>query len=578
MGRKRKYEGTNEKERVIARVKACREKKKLNNISKATSLLRIERAQKKIEGRRGYQRIQEKEITCNEVMYLTKKNDTDEYVIFLRGYDPVANATSATIKDSLSLSDGMVEFKKITSEDRDNFWFSFDSTRDSVRAFIKAYQNGKEKELLWGNKFYSFRFIAMLNEVAEDEGGGDLRKIKKNVNPNTLLGRHCIRREIVSFLPTLVFTRGQTKEETKRIVENSIVSIVEKMLEKNNQGVRFKSCKQKIGLFRDILKVLCEFPRVYDVIDPDKMLKVIDDSIIQILDSYRKKKHKSQESGLTDSDNNPYIPIKYLKKILDYAWETSTSLYYFIILSLSVGAREEEMRRLINNPGEYILDDGALDYCNQKRRKNISDFLVQKTVGKIDITTLTNPRLAIVSRMILLYEKPNPSPSRFFKDKKNGFRSNIELNDYHERCLRTTCATMLAYCTKLNNQGRSSFSDVQVRLGHADSSMAIRVYAKKIPSDRSPTSYLGIKPSTVIGDIDLTAHSTLWDTWLLKDYLKRKEECFESKKVGEVELLQFYNDLIKETEFFNRYADEDEANLPSEDNFQWIAGLRKKTA
>lgn len=578
MGRKRKYLGGSEKERSNERVKAFREKRKLQNTSKANAIARIESAQKKQEGRRGLLRVNSKEISCNEVLYLTKRNNTEEHILFLRSFDPLTKITSVTFKENLTLNQGLEKLGKITSQERENFWFSFCSLREDARAFVEAYSEERENKLIWGNKIFSFGFMCMLNEVLEEEGKGEFRKLKKTINIQSVFDRRCVRREIASYFNATIFKNGQSKEEIKKLLEVMMVNIIENMLQRNKKDLRKNSCKEKINMLRDVIKVLEEFPRVYDTLSPEKMLAAIDNAKFQILESYKKKKHSSDEFGLTENDHNPFIPIAQLKQILDLAWESSTDLYYFIILTLTVGGREDEMRRLINNPAEYLLADGTLDYNNSKRRKSISDYLIQKTVDTVDVTTLTNPLVSIVGRMILLYEKPRAHPTKFFRNKKKGFRSNSELRDYHERTLRTTCATFLAYCSKLTGQGRALFSDVSLRLAHSDASMAIRVYAKKFPSSQSPINYFETRPSLKIGTVDIAAHSTLWDTWLLKDFLKRKEEYFRNKKAQETEIDEFYSRLMKESAFYNQRAGVDESIVGDDDEFRWLARNLKKAA
>ncbi len=565
MGRKRKYEGLDEKERTRARVKACRDRQKLKGVEVDVAIGKISRAQSRFEGRKKFERKDYKQLSCNEIVYLCKRVESNMYAIFLRSYDPTSEKTSVTFKDKLQQSEATQEYNNVIGDTRKPFWFGFYSMRAKVVEFLKAYSDGKEKDLLWGNEYYSFRFIAMLNEVVEVQGEGELRKLKKNVAESTESGRHLGRRELVSFFPDLVFKKGQNREEVKKIIESSISLIIEKTLAMNRNSVKLASCKKKVDLFQDVLKIMLEFPRVYDEFFPEKMVSVISESKIKILDSFKKK--RNVEIGLADSDNNPFIPLDHLKIILDEAWRTSSSLYYFIVLTLSVGGREEEMRRLVAHPKSFVLSDGTLDYNNSRRRKNIVEYLIQKTADR-DISGLTNPRLSIISRMILFYENPMPVPTLFFRDKKKGFRSNPELVDYHERCLRTTCATMLAYCTKLRGYGKSIYSDVQVRLGHSDLSMAMKIYAKKLPSDSSPIKYFSIAPSTIVGKVDITANSNLWDTWLLKDYLSRKKTCFTSENT---ELLkQFNSNLLKEAKFFNDHMDEDPEVDNTKDDLDWM--------
>jgi hypothetical protein len=564
MARKRIYEGNTEQERTRLRVKAHRQKKKLGAVKKEDVLSKIEKRQNKYDSENKLERIKSKEITCTEILFVCKRKDSNEYVLILRSYDLVVKRTSATMRFNLSIEVALAEFESVTAQNRENYWFSFGESRERASSFIRAYINKNENDFVWGNEFYSFRFLAMLTEVLEMEGTGPYREFKRNITIETMKNRQSARRLLVSYLPDLVFDKKQSKEDMVDKLKSCINHIIIQTLNENNKDVKMSGCRLKIIMFQEILETTLGFLRVYDCIHPEMVRGTFEKSAESILESY--KKTRDCELGILDDDNNPYIPPIHLKEILDTAWKTNRSLYYAVALSLSVGGREEEMRRLVQSPNNYILADGTLDYNNTNRRKNIREYLVQKTANN-NITDLTNPRLSIVSRMILLHEKPIFAPTKFFIDQKKGFRSKPELQKYHERCLRTTCATMIAFCSRIKGPWRSDHSEVQVRLAHSTIETSLNVYAKKIPKDISPIKYFDINPDIKLMGESITEHSNLWDVWLLRDYLGRKGQCFKNQQ----DIAIFNSRLLSEARFYNDHMNQNVSEKKEDSTLDWMS-------
>lgn len=483
------------------RTKRSRDLKRLNGIPPETAEVKITNAQRRWETYKKYKTLKSGMLSLNEKIFLCQKYQTNEYAIIIRSFDPVTSSTSSKVKKDLLEDDAQKEYNEIINENkRGPYWVSFDYYREQAYKFIADYESGKKD--FWGNQHLTLGFLAMLNEIHEDEGLGEIDPPAKNITPSARKRRRNIRRQLVSFLSDFTLDKKIPIDEIEELIKKIMKMIAHKSLKEHGKNIRISTYRMKVEILRDIFEVMSEFRRVYPKEIQNEILITIKKNTSSIIESYKKKKHSNAEDlGFTKGDNNPYIPLPELKIILDLAWNKSACLYYFIVLNLTVGLREDEMRRLINNP-RYILSNGTLDYNNSAGIDDVSQWLIQKTDESVDITKLTNPMLSIVARMILNYEKPSPYPDDFFEKRKGKFRMMMpELEKYHERCLRTTCATMLAYCSKLKGFGASSYLEIAERLAHVDTSTATTTYAPRVPKSISPAKYFNTNPHTLTEEV-----------------------------------------------------------------------------
>jgi hypothetical protein len=174
--------------------------------------------------------------------------------------------------------------------------------------------------------------------------------------------------------------------------------------------------------------------------------------------------------------------------------------------------------------------------------------LITKTKNKTDLKKLPNPRLSIVSQLILKNFKCEIRDDFFTSRNAKGLHYRYEsMNEYSFRCFRTTAATFLAYCDVINDgTGRCSLRVVQNRLAHKNIFMTLNVYAENAPSGVHPYHYFDWNGDFHLGKENITRTSTLWDSWLLQDFIKRHQAIMlptEFKKLKEV-LLKISSEYI----------------------------------
>ena len=243
-----------------------------------------------------------------------------------------------------------------------------------------------------------------------------------------------------------------------------------------------------------------------------------------------------KEGKINKPGHHKYMPMRSIKAFLDVAWEKGPkTIYPLIVLNLSTGSRPEELIRLMEHRTKYLdkSSKSLLYKWSEKLPKGVP-ILVTKTPPK------TNPGTSVVTRVILQEEKlfsPSQVPFGFFK--KNGECRAIKNADYHRRNIRTTCATMLAYCDGAKTY-RSTMRMVQDRLAHVDLSMAIKIYAKDGPdSSLDPEVYMNfskLKMKHKGKIVDISEGSNLWDLFLLSDVLQRFALQGSNRKSGLNEL------------------------------------------
>jgi hypothetical protein len=230
---------------------------------------------------------------------------------------------------------------------------------------------------------------------------------------------------------------------------------------------------------------------------------------------------KTKNKELRRKKRHEYIPIKLLPKLFDLAIQEGDSLYSYIVLGLSTCLRPTELKRLVARSRFYYLE-GTLNY------KGIGipdddDLLVIKTMDHVDVRSLPNPRLSIISRIILKYHSPLLNPNDFFDLKRGVCRKDKDLSPYYERCLRTTGVTNLVLCENAADpMHRASLHTAKERCGHINVLEVSKDYAKHLPPGHEhPETYFQLN-RLAKDKFDIGRGSSLWDLWLLRDYIDRQ--------------------------------------------------------
>ena len=240
---------------------------------------------------------------------------------------------------------------------------------------------------------------------------------------------------------------------------------------------------------------------------------------------------KKVEGG-TIKDDESHKPLNLLetKELMSYLKCYDLALFNGVLMSLSTCSRVEEAVRLIKWVQMPLIDrdaeramivvEGA--YLNYK-----AGYIVQKTEAKIDPEKLNNPRMSIVTRIIL----NGTEPCRWFtpaevSKKGNGSIRVLEprLKEFYPRRVRCTGATNLAFCEKTDTPffAKLTMSDVQDACGHNVRATTERYYARTQPTQlNSAEEYLGIDLPDLFTEKDgLMEGSNVWDAFLLKLFVE----------------------------------------------------------
>lgn len=239
------------------------------------------------------------------------------------------------------------------------------------------------------------------------------------------------------------------------------------------------------------------------------------------------------------------IPVEDLRMILDIAFEESPrELYPFFILSLSVGGRPGEIKRLCEHRTGYLYSDGSLAYKDEV--EGLPDLISKEDREGIEV----NPGTSIVTRVILkrrdLFD-PKPDKQFFSLSNSDSYRNlHKELRTWSERHIRTTCATHLAFCDSAIEY-RADMRYVQYRLGHVDLTQTVKTYAKNAPTQTiSVENYFELSKLEITHGketIDVSEGSNLWDMFLLYDFWRRYKSYFLEQ--GRKDLLDKLFEAIK---------------------------------
>jgi hypothetical protein len=243
----------------------------------------------------------------------------------------------------------------------------------------------------------------------------------------------------------------------------------------------------------------------------------------------------------------PALELIEIEALLKLAAAHSREVFNFVLLSLALGLRPHEVRRLLAEHREGFRLDfnhiiaivtktiktgrGANTKAARKRRK--SHGPAQRA--------LINPRMPIIARILL--EEPRADPKDFFGERealwealaeKHGIKLPDRLKgraaDIFERTLRATMATHQCFLTAnedLVPGATLSATQIAFKMAKFDISSLFDHYVEFLPGTkgRKPTEYYGMR-TWLLPDRDVaglthpvTELESLYDAWLLKTYL-----------------------------------------------------------
>lgn len=506
--------------------------------SKSIGDFRPDKVQAQWEKRNGFERIKgaESKIDKGHYIYVSKENSNPPlfHVIKRSNYENEKHYVFSSQDEAIDIFESSVN-NKIES----SYWHGVFYYLPEAQRFLIQIKADPTKTPTFSKK-YAFLFAM---ESAAESGFEGYKKESpaSKAHLKTKLNR---RARSLAFLGNKDIP-GSTKE-----ILRDVEMALNKMLHRNLSEKVF--LEYAYGYAAVFAKAALKLPDTYSsYLTLSKSITNLANSMVKV----NLKSATNKEGTIKRSSNHPFIPIDKLERILEAAMDLGTHMYDYVILSLTTGLRPEEMDRLAYYKTAYLNDDGTLNYRHRNPPKKIEDItLISKTDSKIDISTLVNPMLSIVGRVIIKYGAPRLYPENFFASpnvNKHGFRAKYsELSPYYERTLRTTCGTMLAFCEKAE-VGRTTLSIVQNRQAHKDRTMVIEVYARILPTDsKSPEEYFqitGIKK----GDFDIGAGSNLWDLWLLRDYIRRYS-AFYKRISDEVALRRMWDQIVREAKEYQK--------------------------
>lgn len=457
----------------------------------------------------------------------------EEYLIACRFHDSKQKFKQGKIEYRKFPKDEAINtFNKLKMRDGSSvYWENVDDKKSQARNFLAKYDSGKD--FFYHYPLYEMPFMFALAE--EKDVSLDLSKIPA-------------RRYIVRLLSGLTFP--QEEKAQKAFVKEMFIKIAEDV---NDEGFVARGTYHfKANIIIEMLTTLSLFSDVYPPIA--RSMEHFRKTKEEVAKKYEYNPIKNLTGTIIDAEHYKYFQYDHLNKILDLAYDASPSFFNFCILGLSTGLRLTELEKLIDGKFRYVTEGAFLNYKGGE--------LVTKTAGKVELSLMVNPELSIVSRLILFYDNIL-NIEDFFDLKKDKIRLlHPEMKDYVARCFRTTCATMLAYCDKLNGRGRASLRDAQNRLGHSTMNMVIRIYAKRIPSTGSPLRYYNFSGVIKIDGHDITQHSNLWDSWLLQKYVEKTVLNLSHSQNADTELRKFKMLCLSEAKKFDEAVGANVEGIP----------------
>lgn len=456
--------------------------------------------------------------SLKRLVQLVKNKDTGEYFHEIRGMGLYSSTLDKPTKD---LDKAVEQFENFSREARRVKLKVIDNFYPEAKRFILKYQEegarGDYSRFAFKNKL---SFILAVSELLAE---GFVSKNSNGKVTRSFIGIQCNRNRDYhnrnKSLNRLILKRMNDIEvsednlDFKKEFRENIKNLIANKLTEATFTAYFYRILNAIQL------VFLEYPRVFKGLNSvESEMK----SVYKAITINEKATSLHPDGNILNDGHFDWIPIKELERILDIAFENSIPIYNFLILSLSCMMRPSEMRRLVafRDQGlkDYIIDGSFLNYKYGK--------LVTKTEAEVDPTSLDNPALSIISRVLLKYPHKLQGKGLTIKEffEIDGvLRKNKGLENYTERCLRITGGHMLAFCIRAQEPHRSDTYEVKSRMGHASTEQAIKVYAATAPSQsQKPEVYFDNIGSGITKDGELiTSGQPLWDAYLLRHWIVR---------------------------------------------------------
>lgn len=552
MARPRKFKDVAEKQR------AYNERKKLKSQGIVTNGIApfkgetLRHAQDVWCRRNGSKIVEEKETAgFKSMVFLIQSNDNKDLFAVFQRIPGARRAKAFSWTDEGSARDLFEELA--TGRVKDPLWYGIEHYYKQAKAFIIESEKNPNGPVPFFTPRYGF--LLALEELLSDgwEAGDGFPARRPGIGNRSANFRKVLRNNRRKILYNVGNQElGSSLEETRIQIKKMIEAMIDRY-----EVIGSKTYWRNNSLLMKMAEVASDYPRAFpqfvglrDKIKKD--IKQLETSNFKTSDS---------DGKILAEDNHPFVPIEQLTKILQVAFNENINLYDFIVLSLTTGLRPEEMRRLIKFKTAYLKSDRSLNYKHLNPHKSVSNiFLTKKTEAKVKRSDLSDPLLSIVGHIILKNCNPMIEPEFFFEKKSpEHFRVKHEdLEPYYERTLRTTCATMLAFCDKAK-VGRADLYTVKARLAHKDLKMAIERYAKHPPTESlKPEVYFGITGlKHQDSGMDLGNGESLWDMWLLRDWINRRKTIFTQER-DSAALNRMWKMIINEAKAFQKTLSSDQ--------------------
>lgn len=512
--------------------------RKQNSTTQVAQSFEPDRVQNQWNKRHGFSTV--KSAECTQVpgkVFLVQKGNI--YALFERLRD-VETPRRLDCKDLESAEIGLLELSTGTLRDSD--WHSLDHYKEQAKKILTQVLEHPDYTPIFSRRY---GFVFAVEEVLSE--GFEGYPQQRNVSPQGHKALQSFRRKMLSILGN-----KRIPDNASQVIQD-LMGCLNKISQKQTLSVRTYEMYLFLAvqtLKKSFQSLPAQFPQFAGLSE-----RLYNDGVIFVKNNIGSTKNPGR---LRQPKRHPYIPLEQLEKLLDLAFDVSYETYNYIILSLTTGLRPEEVERLAHFRSSYINNDGTLNYKHQHPSDDVTDLpLTSKTETKVSREDLVNPLLSVVGRVILNHYQPQLQPDDFF-DKDAAIRtSHRDLSAFYERSLRTTCATMLAFCSQAKT-GRADLHEVKNRLAHETLDQAINTYAKHAPTGAmSPEKFFNIRNLIrAENNFDLGKGQNLWDMWLLRNWIQKFKAAFESSG-DKVSLSRMWKQVEMESKFFQNLVIED---------------------
>jgi integrase len=523
MGRRRLYATNSARQRAYVQRTKKESVQILSDEKSKANILRIhtqwaKRTQKEV--------IKNAENAAGELVFLMKKITSDKKQFSVVRRWRSANGTEAEFVDYCDYSNAFDDYSSLVHQTvYPERWLTVDHYLDAAEIFIKNYSKNTER-LQFAHIPKKIAFLFAVAEKIENGYGKEVGS-KSGSEAKSREIRNLTRRTVLREIGNedIIPLADNNSEQVTMLISQWFQKITDVAIEDECTESTYE---KKCNIIIECL-TLCfrKFPRAFQNL-----------STLGAICSATKVEIKNKNKGKLKR-NKHHEPIVFgeLREFLDVVWQYGIDLYLYCILALTLGLRPTELRRLLKNKRSFINSEGELNYKGTQLldRNRIEDDeflkidpLIKKTIKKIDPSTLTNPQLSLVARIILLNFELNLDDKiikNFFSSEKSFRKKYPHLKNIYERRFRTTCATEI--CTTSSNI--DCLYIAQARMGHSDVNTLTKIYAKKKNNQKNPKSYFMHKGEIIVNGFDIAKGSLLFDTVLLQNLIDKFEDKFNSE-------------------------------------------------